>query len=156
MVVIGIVGVLAALAAPSFTNMRERFLVNAGLDDLSNAIQLARSEAVRTRGQGVVAANTGCAAGGWSCGVTVFADLNGNGTQDGNEPTAKLTEEHTGLTITRNGGGNTIVISSVGTPAANPGSFTAFPTSKGTAAPSTTTLCMAWGGRLRRTSGTSC
>lgn len=47
MVVIAIVGILAALAAPSWTQLMARNAVRAAVNDLNASLQFARSEAVR-------------------------------------------------------------------------------------------------------------
>ena len=51
MVTIGVLGVLTALAAPSFQNFFERYRVNAAVDEFNASLQLARVEAIRTNQQ---------------------------------------------------------------------------------------------------------
>lgn len=51
MVVIAIVGILAALAGPSWTQLMARNAVRAAVNDLNASIQFARSEAVRLNSQ---------------------------------------------------------------------------------------------------------
>ena len=75
MVVVAIVGILAALAAPSFTEMLRNNRLSAASAALHTSLNLARSEAVK-RGSSArvtVAANT--TAGVWTNGWTVFVDL---------------------------------------------------------------------------------
>lgn len=140
-----ILAILLALAAPSFTRLMDRFRVDAGLNDLANAIQLARSEAVRTGADAIVTPLSGCTnAVGWSCGVRVLADVNGTGV-----PTViKETGEHQGLTIEPSATGD-LTFRSVGTVTV-PRSFLAFPTGKSPGDEPATTMCLARGGRLTR------
>lgn len=74
MVVVAIVGILAAIAAPSFADLMRRNRLGAASSALQVSLSLARSEAVK-RGSDArvtVAANT--AAGVWTNGWTVFVD----------------------------------------------------------------------------------
>ncbi|OOG36933.1 hypothetical protein B0B52_19125 [Polaromonas sp. A23] len=90
MVVIAIVGVLVALAAPSFTELMRRNRLSAAASALQVSLSLARSEAVK-RGSDArvtVAANT--TAGAWTNGWTVFVDATGTA-NNGIAPTADTT-----------------------------------------------------------------
>jgi type IV fimbrial biogenesis protein FimT len=90
LVVIAIVGILAAIAMPSFTSTIRRYRADAIRDDLIVSLQMARSEAVRrglpnatpitiTR----IPSSTTCAAvtttvGVWTCGWQIYQDNNNN------------------------------------------------------------------------------
>ncbi|RYF84263.1 MAG: type II secretion system protein GspH [Comamonadaceae bacterium] len=99
MVVVAILGLLAALAAPSFTPLIERWRVRQAAEDLASTLTYARSEAIR-RGGGVVLRrntpnNTDCPgitaeADQWGCGWIVFVDANGNGTRQGDEQLLRI------------------------------------------------------------------
>ncbi len=81
MVVVAIIGILAALAAPSFTELLRNNRLTSASSALQVSLNLARSEAIK-RGfdaKVTVAANT--TAGAWTNGWTVFEDktTNANG-----------------------------------------------------------------------------
>lgn len=95
MVTIAILGMLAAIAAPSFKPVIERWKVRQVTEELQSTFYVARSEAIK-RGGGITILRNGdttdCTAVGsdtslWSCGWTVFADANSNGVQDSGEDT---------------------------------------------------------------------
>lgn len=95
MVTIAILGVLAAIAAPSFKPLIERWKVRQVTEELQSTFYIARSEAIK-RGGGITILRSGdtedCTTVGndtslWSCGWTVFADTNNNGAQDSGEDT---------------------------------------------------------------------
>ena len=107
MVVIMIVGILASLAAPSFTNAFDRYRVSSAVDEFNTTLQFARVEAIRSGRQVVIRRNVGCPVGNWGCGWTVFQDLNANLTQDGdvvtgNEPTIRTIDVQPNVSITSN------------------------------------------------------
>lgn len=96
MVVVAIVAILAALAAPSFVDMLRGNRLSAAASALQVSLSLARSEAIKLGADArvTVAANT--AAGVWTNGWTVFVD--GTGTANaGIAPTAD-TAGATGVT----------------------------------------------------------
>jgi len=83
MVVVGIVSILAMLAAPNFSAMIERNRINSAANELMMALQLARSEAIRLNSTTTLcrsANGTSCASPtGWENGWIVFHDRNGDG-----------------------------------------------------------------------------
>ena len=89
MVVVAIMGILAALAAPRFTPLIERWLVRDAAEGLQSTLYFARSEGIK-RGGNVIVMKTanggGCsnapAATQWGCGWTVFYDVNQHNAQD--------------------------------------------------------------------------
>ena len=96
MVVLAILGVLAALAAPSFGPLIERWRVRDAAENLQSTLFFARSEAIKRGGNVTlirIASGNGCAnadaATQWGCGWTVFVDTNGNGVQSAGEETLK-------------------------------------------------------------------
>ncbi|MFY3386910.1 GspH/FimT family pseudopilin [Paracidovorax sp. MALMAid1276] len=113
MVVISIVAILAALAAPSFNLLIERWRVRSATEDLSSSLYFARSEAIKRGGNIVLMKNANTAActnatgnTQWGCGWRVFYDVNGNGLQDAcvaantpNECDIQVTAAPTRLTI---------------------------------------------------------
>lgn len=90
MVVIAILAVLAAIAAPSFQRVVQRYQVRHAMGDFTAALYLARSEAIKRGGRVTMAkaAAAGCTAAGakeWHCGWNVFVDANENGALDDGE-----------------------------------------------------------------------
>jgi type IV fimbrial biogenesis protein FimT len=83
MVVVALVAIMAALAAPSFRDLIVRNQINSAINDLMIAVQLARSEAIRLNRNVTLcrsADGNACAAGGdWEQGWIVFEDRNGDG-----------------------------------------------------------------------------
>lgn len=90
LVVVALLGILAAIAMPSFTSTIRRFRADAIRDDLLASFQLARTEAIRrglpnntpititrTPSSTTCAANT-TTAGVWSCGWQIYQDNNNN------------------------------------------------------------------------------
>lgn len=95
MVTVAVMGVLAAIAAPNFKPLIERWKVRQVTEELQSTFYVARAEAIK-RGGGITirrsADTTDCTTVGsdtslWSCGWTVFADTNNNGVQDSGEET---------------------------------------------------------------------
>jgi len=83
MVVVGIVAILAMLAAPNFSAMIERNRINSAANELMMGLQLARSEAIRLNSTVTLcrsANGTTCGSpAGWENGWIVFHDRNGDG-----------------------------------------------------------------------------
>jgi type IV fimbrial biogenesis protein FimT len=90
LVAVAILGILAALAMPSFTNTIRRFRADAVRDDFIASLQLARSEAIRRGlpdGTPITMTRTPSSAtcavvtttpGVWSCGWQIYQDNNNN------------------------------------------------------------------------------
>lgn len=92
LIVMAMMAILASLAAPSFDSSISRNEVQSVRDSLFNAMQYARSEAVKRKMPvGVCASNDqiNCANDtNWHLGWVVFVDDNGNGTQAGADEAA--------------------------------------------------------------------
>ena len=86
MVVVSILGILAAIAAPSFTPMIERWRVRQATEDLQSTLYFARSEAIKRGGDVSVSAKDGA---DWSSGWQVL-----NGTD-----VLQNTDAPTGVTV---------------------------------------------------------
>lgn len=93
MVTVAILGVLAAIAAPSFTPLIERWRVRQVAEELQSTLYYARSEAIKRGGNISINAGT-CTGTGtnfalWSCGwEVVFSDPNNSGTSTPLQQTA--------------------------------------------------------------------
>ncbi|OGA83968.1 MAG: hypothetical protein A2Z90_02770 [Burkholderiales bacterium GWA2_64_37] len=89
MVAVAIVAVLAALAAPSFTPLIERWRVRSAAETLTSSLYYSRSEAIKRGGNVIIEKNPNsgnCTSAStnaeWGCGWKVFFDVNNNGIQD--------------------------------------------------------------------------
>lgn len=99
MVTIAILAVLAAIAAPSFTPLLERWQVRQASEELQSTLYFARSEAVK-RGGGIgiqrSSSTDGCSISdtdtdAWNCGWSVFVDKNNNGINDRGDEILQVT-----------------------------------------------------------------
>jgi len=83
MVVVGIVAILAMMAAPNFRAMIERNQINSAANELMMGLQLVRSEAIRLNSTVTLcrsANGTACGSpAGWESGWIVFHDRDGDG-----------------------------------------------------------------------------
>lgn len=86
LVVVAILGILAALAGPSFIPLIERWRVRQAVESMTSTIYFARSEAIKRGGNITVLKNaltTECPQASttpeWSCGWMVFVDSNNDG-----------------------------------------------------------------------------
>jgi type IV fimbrial biogenesis protein FimT len=159
LVVVSIMGILAALAVPSFSTAIDRFRVSAVVDELSMALNLTRVEAIKRNGNVRLMRLSGgsCPALGsaqeWSCGWQVFQDTNNNQALDAGEEIIREFRITSGVVVnnqvnstgmTANRWGQIGGINAVG--------FVVLPSS-GVGSPATTSVCMSSGGRIRKASG---
>lgn len=84
LVALAIAAILAAIAVPSFGGVMERYRVRRASEDMTTAIYLARTEALRRGGNVTLqkASRPDCAASSpsdWRCGWLVFADADNDG-----------------------------------------------------------------------------
>lgn len=77
MVVVSIVAILAALAAPSFTPLIERWRVRSATDEVQSTLYFARSEAIKRGGRINIVQDSN----GWA----VYFDANNNGSNEATE-----------------------------------------------------------------------
>lgn len=122
LIVLTVLGILASIAVPSFTEMIRNARRNGAIDELGSSIMLARAEAMK-RGQAVVVCGVNdannnkviesgernCAGVDWRDGwiVAAWSDSDNDGTVDGGElqaPPLKLyVNAHDTLTVTGSG-----------------------------------------------------
>lgn len=92
LVALAIMGILAAIAMPSFTSTIRRYTADAIRDDLTASLQLAKSEAIH-RGQiaqvtitriprSATCMTDTTVLGVWTCGWQIYMDANNNGIFD--------------------------------------------------------------------------
>lgn len=161
MVVVAILATLAGLAAPSFTPIIERWRVRQTVEDLQATMYYARSEAIKRGGSvAIVRAgdDSGCTAVGstktlWSCGWTVFADDNNNGTLDTGETTLQVTSAPTKVQVQIAGSKGVLSTDRWGQ-FSNAGSsnfdFRVMPQGTDTGNASALALCIGTGGRIKQ------
>lgn len=158
MVVVAIAAVLAALAAPSFTPIVERWRIRSATESLQSALYLARSEAIKRGGSIVLrkeaTGTNGCAlasgTSNWDCGWFVFVDANNNDTQNTGEEVLQRFAIPTNLEVTRSANSEFIRFDRWGR--SGPFGFALVPLGKSTSNSAARGLCMSSGGRIRVTS----
>lgn len=101
MVAIAIAGILAALALPSFSTAIRNSRLAGATNEFIGAVNLARSEAVKTnRGGTLCASSNGTACGAdWASGWIVFSDANRNGAVDAGETVLRYRQALNGLAV---------------------------------------------------------
>lgn len=160
LVVVAILGVLAALAGPSFTETIKRYRVNSIREDLMSSIQWARSEAVRRRQPVTFLRSTGCgvalATGNdWDCGWDAFIDTNNSSTIDAGETILRSFTIPNGYHLQHNMAAisPTMIVTRFGQPGTANERFVISPP-EGTSGESTLAVCYYPGGSLRHKKGT--
>ncbi len=74
MIVVVVVGILAAVAAPTMTDMFRTMRLSAAASALQVSLNLARSEAIKRGSDARVTVAANGTAGAWTNGWTVFVD----------------------------------------------------------------------------------
>lgn len=166
MVTVAVLAILAAVAAPSFNPLIERWRVRQVSEELQSTLYFARSEAVKRSGGITILRNgdTGdCVAVGsdtslWSCGWIVFADTNNDGVQDSGEDTLQQVSAPTKVSVKFTDSSNADLSGPIhvdrwgqlssGT-AAN-FAFRLMPQGRSGNQASASSLCVSSGGRIRR------
>lgn len=155
LVAIAVLGVLAALAAPSFADFLRRQRIESVREEMLASIAQARVEAI-ARGQSVVLIrNTPCPQAAnpldWDCGWTAFADLNGNGAINADEPVLHVVQGKPGIRIRRAPDANILTINRYGLPPF--GRMEIFPAGPAFNVVDGLAVCLALGGRVRTVRG---
>ena len=153
LIVIVILGVLAALAAPSFSDSIKRYRVGSVRDSMTASIQWARSEAIRRRLSVGMVRTTGCgvtlgSTGDWSCGWEARVDANSDGDfLDAGDTVLQSFSIPIGFQLLHTPTTDTSTISRFGQPATTPEKFLITPP-EGSTGLATTTVCFKAGGRV--------
>lgn len=162
---LGILGLLAGLAAPGFGRLMDRWQVQQSVDALRATLYLARSEAIKRGGRIGIQKNPNLTEGctqaqtneEWGCGWFVFEDANNDGKWQKTEAKLHGTAPPTRVTVIHRSGGSSIRVDRFGKMSGlNAKGFTVSPTSEGVASTATRGLCMATGGRIRITEEVPC
>lgn len=89
MIVLAIVSVLVGTAVPALTSTVKSVQLSSASNDLLGGLLLARSEAIKRNGRGVICRSadgaTCAASGSWEQGWLVFHDANNDGSRDAGE-----------------------------------------------------------------------
>lgn len=162
LMVIAIAAVLAALAAPSFNPLIERWRVRDTREAMISSLYLARSEAIKRGGAGLklqkLPLGTACpqasSAAEWSCGWVIYADANGNDTVDAGEQIQTIAAPRS-LSVVARPGRERFEFDRWGGAKLNAVGFLIYPAATGSTSAATTVLCMSSGGRVRSKVGAS-
>lgn len=165
MVSLAILGILAALAAPSFSESIKRYRINAIKDDLIASMQVARFEAIRRGTPITLIRRTDCeanlvATNAWGCGwITVLGAINPTtreATTAEQDSALQITTVPTGYEVKHTAGSDRQVMFSRWGQAGVGQTFVITQSNDGNAGKATITLCMSSGGRTRIEKGATC
>lgn len=165
MVVLAILGVLAAIAGPSFTPLIERWRVRQTVESMKSTLYYARSEAIKRGGHVAIQKlpnNTnGCTLANtteeWGCGWFVFLDTDGNGKWKAGEEILQSVTAPPNTDVIHKPKGESISLDRYGMMnGLNTQSFIFSPAPTGISSPATRAICTASGGRIKVIEAASC
>ena len=163
MTAIAVLGILAAIAVPSFRPIVERWQVRHTVEGLRSTLHFARSEAIRRGGNVTVQKlpNGGTCTGAdgnldWDCGWIVCHDTNDNGKCEATEIVLQRFDATRRTKVLRSGGTDSIRFNRWGMVAGAWPSFGIYPLDKTNADPAARRLCMSSGGRIRLAASATC
>lgn len=158
MVVVGILATLAALAAPNFTPMIERYRVRQSVEELTSTFYFARSEAIK-RGGGIAIAKTPNVPGvcsfattptDWGCGWVVFIDTNDDGVVNGAEQILQTAPPPANSKVVMPANTGSIRVNRWGNfTGIPPAGIFVFPGAKTSSDPSSFLVCVAASGKIK-------
>lgn len=157
MVVVAIVAILAALAGPSFRDLIDGWRVRAAIEEITNTVYTARSEAIK-RG-GLVSVAKSCSTGNkqeWECGWRIFTDANKNGVINTGAPNfdelLHAFPSHANVKVNHIANSAFFTVDRWGQiNGAGAGSFAVTPEPLGVASRHRSVLCISSGGRIKVT-----
>jgi type IV fimbrial biogenesis protein FimT len=159
--VLALAAIIATLALPAFSALADRWRVRHAIAELQSVMRFANAAAIRTRSRVIIAAKPASCrllknTQNWSCGLTVFQDIDHNNVQGPDEPVLRDIPEFYALTVMHAGGNNAfLAYGPHGAPIANPSHFEVYPSSNPDS-PATQTICLSFGGRMRVNPGLGC
>ena len=168
MVVVSILGILAALAAPSFQPLVDKWRMTQAIDSMKSTIYYARSEAIKRGGRIGIQKNAqgtdGCQQAQtneeWGCGWFVFVDSDGKGNgkwNKGKEEVLQTVPPLTNINVIHKGKGTNIKVDRYGKMDGFTAKSLIFSSkTSGVSASSTRTLCISAGGRIKTIEKTEC
>lgn len=156
MVVISIISIITAIAAPSFALLTEIWRVREVVDQLQSTLYYARSEAIRRGGQIVMQkvpdSADGCKTNetnSWNCGWFVCYDSNNDGNCGASEAVLQRIGSAGKVEVSRNRGGANIKFNRWGLVSGIYIGFTLIPKNKTVSHVGARGVCMSSGGRIR-------
>ncbi|RKJ96377.1 GspH/FimT family pseudopilin [Alicycliphilus denitrificans] len=158
MVTVAILALLAALAAPSFTSIIERWRVQQAVESMTSTLYYARSEAVKRGGrigiQKIAQDTDGCKLAStneeWGCGWFVFVDSDDDGKWKSGEEILQTLATPANTNVVHKSGGTNIKVDRYGmTSGLNAKGFIFSPEPAGISSSATRGICMGAGGRIR-------
>lgn len=119
LIVLGIAGILAAIAGPGFQTMIKSSSVISGRDALASAIKGARGQAIFDKANVTICASDNQAScsgtADWSDGWIIFSDINGNATLDaGTDTLIDVNYGNDDLRVGTDGSGGTLTFTASG------------------------------------------
>lgn len=158
LVVISIVAILAAVAAPSFVPLIERWRVRTATEGLQSSFYFARSEAIKRGGNVVLeklpnntnGCTTASGSGDWDCGWQVLAcdSINASGSCVSPQVLQRF-DTPSKLTATRTGGGKNIQLDRWGMVNGTWVGISLVPQGKSLSDSAARGVCISSGGRIR-------
>ncbi len=140
MVTVAIVAILAAIAAPSFTGMIERWRVRQAAEELQSTLYYARSEAIKRSGGITIEAPSG-----WNNGWNVKHTSSSVPLQTTPAPNKiGITQTEGTFYVDRWG-----MVATTANGAATKVEFIIYPDGKGNSSPNASRLCAGQGGRIQ-------
>jgi type IV fimbrial biogenesis protein FimT len=166
MVSLAVLGILAALAAPSFSESIKKYRVNAIREELIASLQTARTEAIRRSRPVVlireidtsVCSETMATNDDWNCGWRVVVDADSSDSISTTERDAplKVTLLPKGYDVQHTSLGNQIVFGPWGQATGVGQKFVIYNSTDGISGNSTKSICISSGGRIRVVKGSTC
>lgn len=168
MVTMAVLAILAAIAAPSFNPLIERWRIRQASEELQSTFYFARSEAIK-RGGGIAIARSGSATDctaladdDWNCGWIVFADADHDDKQGSDDKEATLqafsipAKISVIFTDASNGKPTFIKVDRWGQLSSSDSAVNFTLQLKGSSDAQASTLCVSSSGRISKPAGTSC
>jgi type IV fimbrial biogenesis protein FimT len=158
LVTVSVMAILAALAAPNFKLLIERWRVRNSLELMQSTLYLARSEAIKRGGRIAIqklpntpaSCSLASANEEWGCGWFVFADDNSDGKWQAAEARLHTVNTPANTNVIHQGGGQSIKVDRYGMMSGlNAKGFVFSPEPDGVSSTATLGLCMSSGGRIR-------
>jgi type IV fimbrial biogenesis protein FimT len=154
---LAVLGVLAALAAPSFKPLIERWGIRQVTEELKSTLYYARSEAIKRGGNVTIqklpnktgSCNTAQSSSDWDCGWFVCVDSNSDGVCAASEVVLQRYDAPANVQITRTSGAASIKFNRWGLIDGKWPGFSLVPMNQSTMNPASQGLCMSSGGRIR-------
>lgn len=159
LVTIAVLGVLTALAAPSFTGLMESWRVRQATEALQSTLYFARSEAIKRGGNVVIQKldnHSSCTTGNskeWHCGWYICHDTDDNGSCAATEPVLQHIQASGQVQVNRTSNGATIQFSRWGSVKGSFLGFNLIPKETSNCQTAARGLRMSSGGRIRIVKG---